>query len=120
MTKNDRSHFIVSNGKLERRDNNIVFYKYNEEGEIDSPAKTLPINAINEIYILAKVDIDTYTIAFLANQNILLHIFSPYQSFRGNFFPNTSNSVNKSGFVLLQQLRAFDTPTHRVTKTSTK
>ncbi len=114
MDKSDRSSFITKNGKLERRDNNIVFYKYNDEGVIDSPAKPLPINAINEIYILAKVDIDTYTIAFLANNNILLHIFSPYQTFRGNFFPSTSNSVNKSGFVLLQQVRAFDDEKHRL------
>jgi len=113
MQKNDRSHFILSNGRLRRQDNNIYFDKYDEDGNRVS-TKILPINAIDEIYILAKVDIDSYSIAFLADHNILLHFFSPYQSFRGNFFPNTPNSVNKSGFVLLQQLRAFDDMTHRL------
>lgn len=113
MQKTDRTHFLVNSGRLRRQDNNIYFDRYDEEGNVTG-TKPLPINAIDEIYILAKVDIDSYTMAFLANNNILLHFFSPYQAFRGNFFPNTSNSVNKSGFVLLQQLRAFDDPVHRL------
>lgn len=112
MQKSDRTHFILSPGRLYRQDNNIYFEKFDETGERAS-CKILPINAIDEIYMLAKVQIDTYTIAFLADNNILLHIFSPYQSFRGNFYPNTPNSVNKSGFVLLCQLRSFDDPIKR-------
>nr|WP_314870718.1 CRISPR-associated endonuclease Cas1 [uncultured Campylobacter sp.] len=107
MQKSDRTHFILSPGRLRRKDNNLYFDKFNDEGGILT-SKILPINAIDEIYILARVELDTYTMAFLADNNILLHIFSAYQSFRGSFFPNTSNSVNKSGFVLLAQLRAFD------------
>jgi len=113
MQKTDRTHFLMSNGRLRRQDNNIYFDRYDDEGRVVA-SKILPINAIDEIYILSKVDIDSYTISFLADNNILLHFFSPYQSFRGNFFPNTPNSVNKSGFVLLQQLRAFDDKDHRL------
>jgi CRISPR-associated protein Cas1 len=113
MQKNDRSHFLMRAGRLRREANNLKFDTYDEELNVIS-TKPLPIRAIDEIYILAKVDIDSYTMAFIADNNILLHFFSPYQSFRGNFFPNTSNSVNKSGFVLLQQLRAFDDEVHRL------
>ncbi|NLK66386.1 MAG: CRISPR-associated endonuclease Cas1 [Campylobacteraceae bacterium] len=105
--KNDRTHFILSNGRLRRQDNNIYFDKFDENGETVG-TKIIPINAINEIYILGKVELDTYTMAFLSTNNILLHIFSHYGSFRGNFYPNSPNSVNKSGFVLLQQVRTFD------------
>ena len=112
MQKSDRTHFILSPGRLYRQDNNIYFEKFDDTGERAS-CKILPINAIDEIYVLAKVQTDTYTIAFLADNNVLLHIFSPYQSFRGNFYPNTPNSVNKSGFVLLCQLRSFDDPIKR-------
>lgn len=111
--KNDRCHFILNKGALRRQDNNLYFDKFDEDERVIS-TKVLPINAIDEIYILAKVYIDTFAMAFLANNNILLHIFSPYQSFRGNFFPNTSNSVNKSGFVLLSQVRAFDDKIKRI------
>ena len=113
MQKTDRTHFLMNAGRLRRQDNNLYFDRYDDEGEVTG-TKILPINAIDEIYILGKVDIDSYTVAFIADNNILLHFFSPYQSFRGNFFPNTSNSVNKSGFVLLQQLRAFDDAKHRL------
>ena len=113
MQKSDRTHFLLSNGRLRRQDNNIYFDRFDENGKVIK-TKIIPINAIDEIYILAKVEFDSYTLAFLADNNILLHFFSPYQSFRGNFFPNTPNSVNKSGFVLLQQLRAFDDTKHRL------
>jgi len=113
MQKSDRTHFLMSHGRLRRQDNNLYFDKYDEYDNVTN-TKILPINAIDEIYVLAKVDIDSYTMAFMANNNILLHFFSAYGSFRGNFFPNTSNSVNKSGFVLLQQLRAFDDEAHRL------
>jgi len=113
MQKSDRTHFLINAGRLRRDANNLRFDRYDEEGNVTG-SKPLPINAIDEIYILGKVDIDSYTMAFIADHNILLHFFSPYQSFRGNFFPNTANSVNKSGFVLLQQLRAFDDDIHRL------
>ncbi len=113
MQKSDRTHFLLSNGRLRRQDNNIYFDRFDENGEVIK-TKIIPINAIDEIYVLAKVELDSYTLSFLADNNILLHFFSPYQSFRGNFFPNTPNSVNKSGFVLLQQLRAFDDEKHRL------
>ena len=113
MQKSDRTHFLMSHGRLRRQDNNLYFDRYDEEGTV-THSKILPINAIDEIYILAKVDLDSYSLAFIAYNNILLHFFSAYQSFRGNFFPSTPNSVNKSGFVLLQQLRVFDDPVHRL------
>lgn len=113
MQKSDRTHFLMSHGRLRRQDNNLYFDRYDEEGTV-THSRILPINAIDEIYILAKVDLDSYSLAFIAHNNILLHFFSAYQSFRGNFFPSTPNSVNKSGFVLLQQLRAFDDPVHRL------
>lgn len=113
MQKTDRSHFLINAGRLRRQDNNLYFDRYDDEDAVVG-TKILPINAIDELYMLAKIDVDSYTLAFLADNNVLLHFFSPYQSFRGNFFPNTSNSVNKSGFVLLQQVRAFDDPKQRL------
>jgi len=113
MKKSDRTHFLMVAGRVRREANNLKFDRYDEDLNVVS-TKPLPIKGIDEIYILAKVDLDSYTMAFIADSNILLHFFSPFQSFRGNFFPNTSNSVNKSGFVLLQQLRAFDDETHRL------
>lgn len=111
--KNDRTHFILNNGKLYRKDSNIYFDKFDEQNLVVD-TKILPINSIDEIYILGKVELDTYTMSFLSTNNILLHIFSAHGSFRGNFYPNSPNSVNKSGFVFLNQLRSFDDKIKRV------
>lgn len=111
--RNDRVHFILNNGRLYRKDSNIYFDKFDENNSVIN-TKILPINSIDEIYILGKVLLDTYTMAFLSANNILLHIFSHHGAFRGNFYPNSPNSVNKSGFVLLNQVRSFDDNIKRV------
>lgn len=70
MQKSDRTHFILSPGRLYRQDNNIYFEKFDDAG-VALASKILPINAIDEIYLLAKAQIDTYTITFLADNNVL-------------------------------------------------
>lgn len=113
MQKTDRVHFLTTNGTLRRKDNNLLFVKTDEEGR-EGESRYLPIEMIDELYILAKTQLDSETLAFLGDNNILVHIFTHYGAFRGNFYPSTPNSVNKSGFVLLSQLRAFDDPKHRL------
>jgi CRISPR-associated protein Cas1 len=113
MQKSDRTHFILTPGRLRRKDDNLYFDRYDEEGNVIG-SKVLPVRAIDEIYLLARVEMDSYTMSFLSENNILLHFFSPRGSFRGNFFPSSPNSVNKSGFVFLHQLRAFDDPQRRL------
>ena len=54
MQKSDRTHFILSAGRLRRQDNNIYFDKFDDAGTVVA-SKILPINAIDEIYVLAKV-----------------------------------------------------------------
>ena len=54
MQKSDRTHFILSAGRLRRQDNNIYFDKFDDAGAVVA-SKILPINAIDEIYVLAKV-----------------------------------------------------------------
>ena len=114
MQKRDRVHFLMGRGKLQRRDNNIVFVATDEDGSEKSPPRTIPINSMDELYIVANIETDTNTLCFLADNNIVVHLFTHYGSHRGNIYPNTPNSVNKSGFVLLQQLRAFDHADHRL------
>ena len=79
----DRSHFIISPSRIIRRDNNIRVEKFDENGNVIT-TKTLPVETTDEIYLIGKTFIDSYTMSFLADNNILIHFFSPYQSFRGN------------------------------------
>lgn len=115
MIANTNRTFIINENKLiKRQQNNLDIYSIDDSGNVVGKREYTPIKTIDEIYILKKCIIDTETLAFLRDNNIVVHFFSRGQRHVGNFVPNGKNSVNKSGFVLLQQLRAFDDEKHRV------
>lgn len=115
IDKTNRTHFIITNQLIKRSQNNLDLHPLDEDGLAVNGEKTyIPIKVIDELYILKKCVIDTETLAFLADNNIVVHFFSRNQRHIGNFFPNSSNGVNKSGFALIQQLRAFDNMEHRL------
>jgi CRISPR-associated protein Cas1 len=106
FVKNIRKHFVTKNSILERQDNNLILHILDENGNKISRTP-LPSETIEEIYFLSKTHIDTETIAFCSDKNILLHFFNHQDRYTGTFFPSGINSVNKSGFVLIEQVRAF-------------
>jgi len=109
MSKNrdDKTLFLLNRGKIYRKDNNLKFIKLDDEDNQISTPISLKIESIDEIYILNKIYLDSETLAFIANKNVLIHFFNSNQTFKGNFFPNTTNSISKSSFVFIKQLEAF-------------
>ena len=111
----NRTHFILTNKLIKRSQNNLDLYSLDSKDlPILGDRTHIPIKTIDELYILKKCIIDTETLSFLSDNNIVVHFFSRNQRATGNFFPNSKNSVNKSGFCFLQQLRAFDNLEHRL------
>jgi len=111
----NRTHFILENKMIKRKSNNLDLYDVDSKGvAIDYTRKHIPIKTIDELYILKKCYIDSETLAFLADNNVVVHFNSRNQRYVGSFFPSGKNSVNKSGFCLLQQVRAFDDKKHRL------
>jgi len=111
----NRTHFILTNKLIKRSKNNLDLYSLDKNGNVVDRDRTyIPIKTIDELYILKKCIIDTETLSFLSDNNIIVHFFSRNQRATGSFFPNSKNSVNKSGFCFLQQLRAFDDKEHRL------
>ena len=115
INNTNRTHVITSNMLIKRQNNNLDLYPLDKKGETTSGDRSyIPIKTIDEIYILKKCIIDTETLAFLADNNILVHFHSRNTRHVGSFYPNSNKGVNKSGFVFLQQLRAFDNLEHRL------
>lgn len=111
----NRTHFVLENKLIVRKSNNLDLYDVDDNGmAIDYSRTHIPIKTIDELYILKKCYIDSETMAFLADNNIVVHFNSRNQRYVGSFYPSGKNSVNKSGFCLLQQLRAFDDVKHRL------
>jgi len=100
--------FLFSDCTILRKDNNLYLQRENEV------KKPFPIKIIEVIYCIGKVNIDSYTLSFLFSQNILVYFFGFNGRFSGNGFPESPQQINKSGFVLLQQVRAFDDIKHRL------
>ena len=53
-----RSYYIYNNGMLKRQDNSIAFV--DENGE----KRYIPIETVNEIYVMSEMDFNTNLIAF--------------------------------------------------------
>ena len=107
VQKTDNSFFIIDKSEIFRKDNNLYYHKFDEDNQIIKTDK-IPINAISELYLLAKTKLDTEILSFLADNNVVVHIFNSNQTFKGNFFPSSSkNSINKSCYVFLKQLETF-------------
>lgn len=115
IANTNRTHIITSNKLIKRQQGNLDLYSLDANSQpIAGDRSYIPIKSIDELYILKKCIIDTETLAFLADNNILVHFHSRNTRHIGSFYPNSRSGVNKSGHVLLQQLRAFDDSKHRL------
>lgn len=76
-----RSYYIYNNGTLKREDNTIVFI--NEEGV----KKFIPIETINDIYIMSEMNLNTKLINYLSQYGITIHFFNYYSFYSGSFQP---------------------------------
>ena len=63
-----RSYYIYNNGMLKRQDNSIAFV--DENGE----KRYIPIETVNEIYVMSEMDFNTNLINYLSQYLSLIHI----------------------------------------------
>ncbi len=91
--------YIINNGDLKRKDNNIVITGPNGE------SKNLKVEVADEIYIFGEVSLNTKVLNFLSQNGIILHIFNYYGFYSGSYYPRESNI---SGYLLVNQVRHYD------------
>ena len=94
----NRSYYIYSNGKLSRKDNTLQFV--NSEGE----KRDLPVEQIEDIYIMSEMTINTKLLNFAAQNGIVLHFFNYYQFYTGSFYPREQLLA---GRLLVKQVEAY-------------
>lgn len=115
VANNNRTYLINSNRLIQRRENVLCLYEHTKDGAaIAGTREHIPIASIDELYIIKRCVIDTETLAFLSDNGIVVHFFSRDQRHVGDFYPSGKGGTRKSGFCLLQQLRAFEHETHRL------
>lgn len=91
--------YIINNGDLKRKDNNIIIT--GENGE----SKNLKVEVTDEIYIFGEVNLNTKLLNFISQNGIILHVFNYYGFYSGSYYPRETNI---SGFLLVNQVRHYD------------
>ncbi|MBE8538696.1 type I-B CRISPR-associated endonuclease Cas1b [Geoglobus acetivorans] len=92
-----KNFYIVSDGKLKRRENTIYFE--NEEGR-----RPIPISAIYAIYALGSLTVTSRALSYLAKEGICVHFFNRYGIYEGSFYPRKSLV---SGEVVVRQAEHY-------------
>ena len=88
-----KSAYIFNNGELNRKDNTVRFV--NEDG-----TKYLPIEDLNDIYILGEVTVSKKFMELATQKEILLHFFNYHEYYIGTYYPREHNN---SGYMTLKQ-----------------
>jgi len=98
----ERDYYIFKSGRLERKDNTLYLETTNENNE--PIKKPIPIEAVNSIYLMGEIDLNTRLLDFLAQNKIVLHNFNYYGYYSGSYYPR---EYLNSGFLLVKQVEHY-------------
>ena len=97
MSMKKKNYYILSDGKLIRRENTLYFE--NEDGK-----KPIPINAVYAIYALGSLSITSKAISLLAKEGVCIHFFNRYGYYVGSFYPRETLI---SGDLIVRQVEHY-------------
>lgn len=93
--------YLTKPGKLRRKENTLFFtYKKNRE----VVKRSIPITAIDSIFVLSEVEFNTKLLNFLSQNKISVHFFNYYGYYTGSFYPR---KYLLSGFLLVKQVEHY-------------
>lgn len=97
--------YILRDGDIKRKDNNVIMTG------LDGETKNLKVEVADEVYLFGEVGLNTKFLNFISQKGIILHVFNYYGFYSGSFHPRESNI---SGYLLVQQVRAYDNEEKRL------
>jgi CRISPR-associated protein Cas1 len=92
-----RNYYILSDGKLRRKENTLYFVS--EKGE-----KPIPINSVYSIYAKGSLSITSKALALLSKEGVCIHFFNRYGFYEGSYYPR-ENLI--SGEVVVRQAEHY-------------
>lgn len=90
----DRNIYILSSGRLMRKDNTLYFE--NEDGN----KRPIPVEQTGSIHFFGSVDFNTSMLNLLSKYQISFHVYNYYGYYNGTFSPRKSKV---SGHCVVQQ-----------------
>ena len=103
--KMKQSYYLYRSGKIQRKDNTLeIVYK-------DGSKKAIPIERVNDIYVMTEFDFNTTLLNFLGQYGIAVHFYNYYGFYSGTYYPKEQLV---SGKLLIKQVEAYTNKTKRL------
>ena len=81
-----KTYYLFNDGRMSRKDNTLCFVATDKEGK-EQPAKYIPIETIDTLYVFGALDVNAALLNFLGQQHIAMHFFDYYEHYTGSFQP---------------------------------
>lgn len=93
-----QSYYLYKSGRLQRKDNTLeIVYK-------DNTKKSIPVERVDDIYVMTELDFNTSLLNFLSQFGINVHFFNYYGFYTGTYYPKESLV---SGKLLIKQVENY-------------
>ena len=87
-----KSYYLYKGGRLQRKDNSLeIAYK-------DGSKKSIPVENVDDIYIMTEFDLNTSLLNFISQYGISIHFFNHYGFYTGTYYPK-ENLVSGKLFI---------------------
>lgn len=93
-----QSYYLYRSGRLQRKDNTLeIVYK-------DNTKKVIPVERVDDIYVMTEFDFNTNLLNFLSQYGIKVHFFNYYGFYTGTYYPKEQLV---SGKLLIKQVEHY-------------
>lgn len=93
-----QSYYLYKSGRLQRKDNTLeIVYK-------DNTKKSIPVERVDDIYVMTELDFNTKLLNFLSSYGINIHFFNYYGFYTGTYYPK---DTLVSGKLLIKQVEHY-------------
>ena len=100
-----QSYYLYKSGRLQRKDNTLeIVYK-------DNTKKSIPVERVDDIYVMTELDFNTNLLNFLSSYSINVHFFNYYGFYTGTYYPKESLV---SGKLLIKQVEHYTDKSKRL------
>ncbi|MGN0319297.1 MAG: type I-B CRISPR-associated endonuclease Cas1b [Lachnospira sp.] len=76
-----QSFYVYNSGDLKRKDNTLEFTSY------DGEKKDIPIERVDEIYVMSEMTFNTAFINYISQYGIPMHFFNYFNFYTGSYYP---------------------------------
>lgn len=100
-----QSYYLYKSGRLQRKDNTLeIVYK-------DNTKKVIPVERVEDIYVMTEFDFNTALLNFLSQYGIKIHFFNYYGFYTGTYYPK---ETLVSGKLLIKQVEHYTDSNKRI------